>query len=302
MRDPYDILGLGRQATVGEIKKAYRRLAKANHPDQNKDPKARDRFNEATQAYDLLSDAKKRAAFDRGEIDAEGKPKFQGFDGFGAGGPQTRRHPGASGAASFDFGGGRGFDASDIFADLFGGGGRTARGAQSQRGQDIEASLEVSLEDIARGNPVRVTLPSGRTLDIRIPRGAEDGKAIRLKGQGEPGPVSGDLLLTLHFAKNARFTREGRDLRLDVPVTLYEAVLGAEIEVTTLDGAVKLKVPPGAHHGRAMRLKGKGLPGPGTETGDLYVTLRITLPPEPGHDLETLMQQWRETRPYQLRR
>ncbi len=301
MRDPYDILGLGRQASVADIKKAYRRLAKANHPDQNKDPKARDRFNEATQAYDLLSDAKKRGAYDRGEIDAEGKPKFQGFDGFGGGAQQRRPHPGA-GPAGFEFSAGRGFDASDIFGDLFGSGARAGRSTQSPRGGDIEATLEVSLEDIVRSTPVRVNLSSGRTLDIRIPRGAEDGKTIRLKGQGEPGPVAGDLLLTLNFAKHPRFQREGRDLRLDVPVTLYEAVLGAEIEVATLDGAVKLKVPPGAHHGRAMRLKGKGLPGPGTVMGDLYVTLRIVLPHEAEPELETLMRQWRETKPYHPRR
>lgn len=297
MRNPYDVLAITKNASLADIKKAYRKLAKANHPDQNKDPKAKERFNEATQAYDLLSDEKKRGAFDRGEIDAEGKPKFQGFEGRPAG--NYGRQPGFE---NFEFGGARGFDASDIFADLFSGGTRQGGKARPLRGQDIEASIQVSLEDVARGNNVRVTLPTGRSLDIKIPREIEEGKQIRLKGQGQPGMsagTAGDLLISVHFNKHPQFVRDGRDLKLELPIALYEAVLGAEIEVPTLEAPVRMKVPPGAHHGKPMRLRGKGMPG--TTQGDLYVTLKIVLPREITPEFTAEMQKWRDKAPYNPR-
>ncbi|MBV1701573.1 MAG: J domain-containing protein [Hyphomicrobiales bacterium] len=297
MRNPYDVLAITKNASIADIKKAYRRLAKANHPDQNKDPKAKERFNEATQAYDLLSDEKKRGAFDRGEIDAEGKPKFHGFEGHPAG-----NHGRQPGFENFDFGGTRGFDASDIFADLFSGGVRPGGKARPARGQDIEASIQVSLEDVARGNSVRVSLPTGRSLDIKIPREIDEGKQIRLKGQGQPGTLNGpagDLLIAVHFNKHPQFVRDGRDLRLELPIALYEAVLGAEIEVPTLEAPVRMKVPPGAHHGKPMRLRGKGMPG--ATPGDLYVTLKIVLPREIRPEFTAEMQKWRDNAPYNPR-
>ena len=305
MRDPYSILGVPKTALVADIKKAYRRLAKANHPDQTKDPKAKERFNEATQAYDLLSDEKKRAAFDRGEIDGEGKPRFAGFPG---GGQQPGR--GGPGFEHFEFNmggrpGGGGADPGDIFADLFSGGGRRRPGAspRAMRGEDAEVEVSIGLREAANGGSVRVTMPNGRTLDINIPAASEDGRQIRLKGQGQPGPAgpeaSGDAIVTLRIARHPLFRVEGRDLYLDLPVTLYEAALGGAVQVPTLTGTVEMNAPPGAAGGKAMRLRGKGLPAAGANAaGDLYVTLKILLPEQADAELTKLMQRWREEAPY----
>lgn len=309
MRDPYQILGLSKSATVDEVKKAYRKLAKANHPDQNKDPRAKERFNEATQAYDLLGDEKKRAAFDRGEIDAEGKPRSYGFESAGAGG-----RGGADGFQHFEFNagagrGGAGFDPSEIFADIFGGRVPPRSGAGRPRaaktGADVEASVQISLSEAARGGSVRVALPTGRTMEARIPPGIEDGKQIRLKGQGHPGVgggESGDALVTVRYAPHPLFKVEGRDLRLDWPVTLYEAALGARIEAPTLDGAVEISVPPGAHGGRAVRLRGKGLPNASGAPGDLFVTLRIVLPETLDPEMLRSIENMRTQHPYAPRK
>ncbi|MFZ1961268.1 MAG: DnaJ C-terminal domain-containing protein [Methylovirgula sp.] len=311
MRDPYTVLGVTKSADMAEIKKAYRRLAKKFHPDQSKDPKAKDKFAEVSSAYEILGDEKKRAQFDRGEIDAEGKPRFQGFEGFGAGagpGGFTRR-AGPGGFEHFEFRtgpGGGGFDASDLFSDLFGGAAGQRRSAgQSRplpRGEDVSAQLTVALREAVHGGKSRVSLPTGRTLEVSVPAGVEDGQQIRLKGQGLASPFGGepgDALVTIKIAKHPYFRVEGRDLRLDLPLTLYEAVLGAKVNVPTLDGQVELNVPAGSNGGRTLRLRGKGLPG--ATPGDLLVTLRIVLPNETDPDLLELARKWQKLKPYNPR-
>jgi DnaJ-class molecular chaperone len=315
MRDPYTILGVAKSADAAEIKSAFRKLAKKLHPDQSKEPKAKERFAEVSAAYEILGDEKKRGAFDRGEIDAEGKPRHPGFEGFGAG---RRAHAGAGpGFEGFDFnfGGGRGgpgaggFEPGDIFGEFFGGGaaGRKAARGQSgrpSRGEDVQANATVSLGEVATGGLARVTLPSGRTLDVSIPAGIEDGKQIRLKGQGHSslaGGEPGDAIVTVKIARHPYFRVEGRDVRLDLPVTLYEAVLGAKINAPTLDGAVELAVPAGTTGGRTLRLRGKGLPSPQGGAGDLLITLRVVLPDEPDAELSGLMRKWESGKPYNPR-
>jgi len=309
MRDPYIVLGVPKSADADEIKKAYRRLAKKFHPDQNKtDPKAKEKFSEANSAYEILGDEKKRGQFDRGEIDAEGKPRFQGFDGFGGG---RRRHPGAqeyehnfSGGGAGGPRGGPGFDPSDLFAELFGGG--RGRGRASPKGEDLQGSVTVSLVEAVRGGSARVALSNGRTLEVTIPPGIEEGKQIRLKGQGNPaalGGQRGDALVTVRIAKHPYFRVDGRDLRLDLPITAYEAVLGGKVQVPTIGGAVEMSLPPGVNSGRTLRLRGKGLPATGTALGgDLLVTLRVTLPEKIDAEFEGLMRKWASVSPYDPRK
>ena len=232
MRDPYEVLGLAKSASAAEVKSAFRKLAKKFHPDQSKELRAKERFAEIGSAYEILGDEKKRAAFDRGEIDAEGKPRAPQFEGFG-----FDRRPGAGGefhGFNFDVGGDpaarAGFEA-DILSELFGGrmGGR---GRAPSRGDDVAVSVNVPLAMAAGGGSARVGLPTGKTLDVAIPAGIEDGKQIRLRGQGRPGARSapaGDAIVTIHYAPHPLFKVEGRDLKLDLPITLYEAVLGAKV-------------------------------------------------------------------------
>jgi DnaJ-class molecular chaperone len=316
MRDPYIVLGVKKSASADEIKKAYRRLAKRFHPDHNKeDPKAKEKFAEANAAYEIVGDEKKRPQFDRGEIDADGKPRFQGFEGFGAGAGGRRSGAGDFGPEHFEFGGGTpsgragrggGFDAADIFADLFGAArGQGGRARQAARGADVTGSLTISLAEAARGTSTRVALPTGRTLDVAVPAGIEDGRQIRLKGQGQPSPTggeAGDAMITVHVAKHPYFRVEGRDLRLDLPLTVYEAVLGAKVEVPTLDGSVEMTVPPGSNSGRTLRLRGKGLPSPQGAAGDLLVTLRVALPEKPDPEFEALARRLRSEQPYDPRK
>lgn len=312
MRDPYTVLGVSKSATADEIKKAYRRLAKKHHPDQNaSDPKAKEKFAEANQAYEIIGDAEKRAKFDRGEIDAEGKPRYSGFEGFGGG-----RGPGAGGGwqnYEFDMGGaggrragGGGFDPGDIFSDLFGGRGRARASQQgAQKGDDTPASVTVPLQKAVKGGEVRVALPSGRMLDVNIPAGIESGKQIRLRGQGQPslfGGGPGDVILTVIVAPHPTFRIDGRDLRMDLPVTLYEAALGGAVEVPTLDGAVEMNVPANCA-GKTLRLRGKGLPKAGDKpAGDLLVTLRAAMPETPDPEFEALMRKWKAEKPYNPRK
>ena len=299
MRDPYTVLGLAKGASAAEIKSAFRKLAKKYHPDQSTEPKAKERFAEIGQAYEILGDEKKRASFDRGEIDAEGKPRAPQFEGFGAGG---------GGFRNFDFGGGGGFNPGggidpDIFAELFGGGMRS-RAKPPARGEDVAVNVTVPLAQVASGGDVRVTLPTGKTLDVSVPVGFEDGRTIRLRGQGEPGQrngLPGDALVTLRYAPHPVFKVEGRDLRLDLPITLYEAVLGAKVRAPTLSGAVEIAIPAGTSSGRVMRLRGKGLPSGAGETGDLFLNLRIALPPGEDKALADLMREWRDQKPYDPR-
>ncbi len=299
MRNPYDVLGVPRSASEAEIKKAFRKLAKTYHPDSNKDdPKAKDKFAEANSAYEILGDAGKRAQFDRGEIDAEGKPRFQGFEGFGGGrgGARPEDFAGFSG-----FGGGArrakgGFGADlgdDIFSQLFGEAFRTSndgvrqgRGRPQQKGEDVSATLTVTLEEVAQEAKKRIRLSTGRDVDVVIPKGVADGQVIRLRGlgQGAPGVDPGDALLTINFAPHERFTPEGSNLRQRLPIDIEEAILGGTIRVPTLSGAVEMSIPPMTNSGRTFRLRGKGLPGK-TGHGDLLVVVEIRLPEVVDEDL-----------------
>jgi DnaJ-class molecular chaperone len=286
MRDPYDILGVSRTATEAEIKKAYRKLAKAHHPDRNtNDPKAKDRFAEANAAYEILGEPGKRAQFDRGEIDAEGKPRFQSFEGFargGGGGGQAQGFDFPFGARRGRGAAGGGGGAEDIFSHLFGESFRSAERGQprSARGEDLAAELTVTLEDVAQEAKKRITLPTGREVDVVVPKGVSDGQTIRLRGLGRSGwngGDAGDLLLTIRIAPHDRFAVEGLNLRVRQPVDLEDAILGATVRVPTLTGPVDMKIPPMTSTGRTFRLRGRGLPGKGA-TGDLLVTTEIKLP------------------------
>jgi DnaJ-class molecular chaperone len=321
MRDPYEVLGVSKTASEAEIKSAYRKLAKKHHPDQNKtDPKAKERFSEANSAYEIVGDKAKRKQFDRGEIGADGKPRFQGFDGFGQGGPTRTANPDPG--AGFNPGGGTRFRwatgggpvgdgdpfSDDILSDILGGFGRTAkappRGAQATRGEDVTASVAVTLEQIVNGEKVRVDLPTRHTVEVTIPPGTRSGQAVRLKGQGKPGALGGppgDAMVTAEFVPHPDYRVEGDTLRRDVAITLDEAVLGAKIRVPTLDGPVTLTVPPRTSGGRALRLKGKGLPHHGGGRGDLLVTLRIVLPEGGDNELDALMRKWRDAHRYHAR-
>ncbi|CAN2534495.1 Curved+DNA-binding+protein [Methylocapsa aurea] len=322
MRDPYDVLGVAKTASAPEIKKAFRHLAKKYHPDQNKnDPKAKEKFSEANSAYEILGDEKKKGQFDRGEIDAEGKPRYSGFEGFGAGpGGYPRGQRGGSGgpggAEHFEFhfggdapgGGGRaGFDPSDLFSDLFGAGAGARRGARApRRGEDVALQVTISLAEAVKGGGSRVFLPTGRTLEVNIPVGIEDGKQIRLRGQGHaapPGGEPGDAIVTIKIAPDPLFSISGRDLKLDLPIAFYEAVLGAKVASPTLGGQVELTIPAGSNSGRVLRLRGKGLPAvEGKPAGDLYVTLRVALPEGADAELEAFAQKWRTAKPYDPRK
>lgn len=301
MRDPYQVLGVQRDASAAAIKSAYRKLAKKHHPDNNKgDPKAAERFSEVNSANEIIGDDDKRKQFDRGEIDADGKPRFQGFPGGGAG-------SGRGGGANFSTGAG-GFE--DILSSMFAG---AAAGRGARRGPggfafdtadmatdlDVAVSMTVSLEDSVQGGERRVRLPNGKELNVKIPAGVVAGQQIRLRGQGESAPRHrpGDLLITIAVAPHPHFKVDGQDLRAELPITLYEAVLGGKVRVATLGGAVELSIPKNTSSGRTFRLKGKGLPKAGA-TGDLFVTTRIMLPDGNDAELEALMEKWRADHPY----
>jgi DnaJ-class molecular chaperone len=265
MRNPYEVLGVKKDASAAEIKSAYRKLAKKHHPDQNKaDPKAKERFAEANSAYEIVGDKDKRGQFDRGEIDADGKPRFQGFEGFGRGGAGT--------------GGQRG-------------------GTAGARGEDLTVTAAITLEQLARGEKARVDLPTGKTYEIAVPVGVKPGQQIRLKGMGRPGLLGGppgDVVVTIEFVPHPTFKADGDALRTELPITLDDAVLGAKVRVPTLEGAVSIDIPPKSDGSKPLRLRGKGLPKAGGGRGDLLVSLRITLPKGGDPDLEALVKTWRE--------
>jgi DnaJ-class molecular chaperone len=326
MRDPYEVLGVDRKATAADIKSAYRRLAKKLHPDANKnDPKAATRFAELNAAHEILEDDTKRKAYDHGEIDAEGKPKFHGFQGFG-GGPGASPGGGfnpESGFESFSFGpegftrttrrgrGGAGAGAGgfeDILREAFGArGGRPGAGSTFEPedfgvGADVHAEMSVTLPEAARGVTQRLRLPTGKDVDVKIPAGITSGQHIRLRGQGMAGQAgAGDVLITITVAPHPIFTLDGNDVRLDLPVTLYEAALGAKVRVPTLDKAVELSIPPWTNSGRTFRLKGKGFPAKAGR-GDLLATVRIALPEHSDPDLDALMKKWQSDKPYDPRK
>jgi DnaJ-class molecular chaperone len=319
MRDPYEVLGVDRKASAAEIKSAYRRLAKKLHPDANKnDPKAATRFAELNAAHEIVGDEAKRKAFDRGEIDAEGKPKFRGFEGFGAGagaGP-GRGFGGDTHFEGFNFGpegftrttrGGRG-GFEDILREAFGG--AASRGGARTRfegedfgvGADVHAEATVTLPEAAKGATRRIRLPSGREVDVKIPAGIKTGQHVRLRGQGMAGPGgTGDALITVSVAPHPLFTLDGADVKLDLPITLYEAALGAKVRVPTLDGHVELTIPPWTSSGRTFRLRGKGFPIKGGR-GDLLAAIVVVLPERADPELEELMNKWRGHKPYDPRK
>jgi DnaJ-class molecular chaperone len=309
MRDPYDVLGVSKTASEAEIKSAFRKLAKKYHPDQSKEVKAKERFAEVGSAYEILGDDKKRKAFDRGEIDAEGKPRAPQFEGFGFGG-QPGSGPRDFRNFGFDFGNGGSSAQSgsidpDILAELFGAGRTRGRSQAAAQGEDIGVAIAVPLTTIAQGGTTRVILPTGKSLDVAVPAGIEEGKSIRLRGQGHParrGGSPGDVIVTIRYAAHPLFKVEGRDLRLDLPITLYEAILGARVRAPTLSGEVEVSIAPGANGGRVLRLRGKGLPGGAEQAaGDLLATLRIVLPNELDAELTSLMQKMRDQKPYHPR-
>ncbi len=303
LADPYATLGVARGATEADIKKAYRKLAKELHPDKNKDnPKATERFSQVTQAYDLLTDKDKRARFDRGEIDGDGNPTAP-FGFGGGGGQQGGFRPGGG---QFDFGGEGSGDLGDIFEGLFGGGGARRGGGgfsggfggfgrrPAAKGANVAYKLAVSFEDAARLSPQRITLRDGKTIDLKLPAGVEDGTQMRLAGKGEEGPGGlGDAIVTIEIQPHRFYERVGDDIRLDLPVSLSEAVLGGQIRVPTPDGAVMLTVPKGSSSGKVLRLKGRGFHKKGGGRGDLLVTLMVDLPVDDDALIE-FVQGWQD--------
>jgi DnaJ-class molecular chaperone len=308
--DLYQRLGVQRGASDAEIKKAYRSLAKQLHPDRNKDkPDAAKRFAEVTHAYDLLSDKDKRAQYDRGEIDEDGNAKMPfgggGFGGYsrGSGGP----HPGAGagpGFENFNFGSGETADLSDLFEGLFGGaagragpggggfGGFRQRSRTPQKGPDVAYRLRVPFIDAVALKPQRITLGDGKALDLKLPRGVEDGTRIRLAGKGDDGPAGrGDAIVTIEIEPHRFYKREGNNIRLDLPVTLKEAVLGAKVKVPTPDGPVMLTVPKGTTSGKVLRLKGRGFTGRDGKRGDQLVNVEIDVPSN-DPDLQKFAEGW----------
>ncbi|MGB3738200.1 MAG: DnaJ C-terminal domain-containing protein [Pontixanthobacter sp.] len=321
MADPYSTLSIPRNASEKDIKSAYRKLAKELHPDRNKDnPKASERFSQVTQAYDLLSDSAKRAQFDRGEIDGEGNPTNPfggmggGFGGMGGGMGGGRSRSGMGGGMGGGPGGQQGFgqdaDLGDIFEGLFGGGGMGAgmggspRGGPQgfgrrpppppQKGADVGYRLRVPFTDAASRAKQRITLSDGKTIDLSLPAGVEDGTQMRLKGKGEQGPGgSGDGIVTISIDRHAYFRRDGSDVRLDLPITLDEALRGAKVKVPTVDGPVMMTLKPATDGGSVLRLKGKGFSKKDGSRGDQLVTLEIALPKDTT-DLAKRLENWQD--------
>jgi DnaJ-class molecular chaperone len=303
--DPYKVLGVAREASEDDIRKAYRKLAKAYHPDLHPgDSAAEERFKAVSAAYDLLGDADKRARFDRGEIDASGQERpeqqyYRHYADAGAG------HPYHSTEGFADFA-----DVGDVFADLFGharqAGGPGGRGGTVRmRGGDARYGFEVEFLDAVNGAKQRISLPDGGALDLTIPAGVRDGQVLRLKGKGLPGiggGPPGDALVEVHVRPHKLFRREGDDIHIELPITPAEAVRGAKIDVPTTSGSVTMTVPKGANSGTRLRLKGKGVgAGAAGKRGDQYVTLKIVLPDEPDDELAAFLERWESEHPYNPR-
>lgn len=297
MNDLYTILGVSKNATDAEIKRAYHALAKELHPDVNPgDEKVADRFKQVSAAYSILGDKKKRARYDAGEIDSSGAERSP----FHAGG-QGGFHPGGFRSGGFqsdnvNFGG-----AEDIFADLFGFG--RGHRPRARRGQDVVYHLKIPFLDAINGTTRRVSLSNGKTLDVKIPAAVRDGQQIRLAGQGEngiSGGPPGDALITVAVMEHRFFRREGHDIHMDLPISIDEAVLGAKVSVPTVDGTVSLSIPKNSSSGKRLRLKGKGIKTPG-KVGDQYVTLQVMVPNGPDKDLEAFLEKWAKKHPHSVR-
>lgn len=297
-RDPYLELGVSRGASADEIRKAFRKLAKENHPDTNPDNKAaEERFKKVSAAFDIIGDAAKRKKFDAGEIDADGRETMRGFGGgagpFGGGGRGPQQQEGFEN-----------IDLSDLFGEILGRrGGGPGAGFGAQRGADVRAKLEVDLEDVIHGARKRIAFSDGRTIDVSIPKGAEEGQTLRLKGQGSPGRAGpGDAFIELAVKPHPIFRREGDVLVMDLPVSIPDAVLGGKVEARTPDGTVSLTVPKGANTGQALRLKGRGLTNSAGKRGDLLARIVLMLPDKPDAELDAFAERWRKERPYSPKR
>ncbi|ONG47298.1 molecular chaperone DnaJ [Pseudoroseomonas deserti] len=284
--DPYARLGVGRDASADDIKRAYRKLARKLHPDLNPgDKTAEERFKQISAAHDLLSDAEKRARFDRGEIDASGQER-----------PTQRRWRDHAGSARDSYASDSGFadfaDDDDVLSEFFSRGGR--RAGMRVKGHDLAGELRIDFLEAVNGTTRRLGLPDG-AVDVVVPPGSADGQVLRLRGKGAPGwggGPPGDLLVTLSVAPHPRFTREGDDILLDLPVSIPEAVLGGKVEVPTPAGAVMLSVPPGSNAGSRLRVRGRGVPRADGSRGDLYATLALVLPEQPDAALEDFLRGW----------
>lgn len=300
-QDPYQELGVARTASADEIRKAFRKLAKAHHPDANPgDKSAEERFKRVSAAFDIVGDPEKRAKFDRGEIDAEGRERAQGFPG---GGFQGGGFPGGFQRGGAQFGD---VDINDILGEMFGR--RGGRGQQGfggpQRGADVRARLDIDLEDAIQGGKKRVSFSDGRTIDITIPKGAVEGQVLRLKGQGigDRGGA-GDALIELSIKPHPVYRREGDDLVMDLPVSVPDAILGGKVQAPTPEGSVSLTIPKGSSSGQTLRLKGRGLPDPRSgRRGDLLARVMLVLPEQIDAELERAAEVWRRERPYTPRR
>jgi DnaJ-class molecular chaperone len=289
--DPYSVLGVKRDASQDEIRKAYRQLAKKLHPDLNPgDRRAEEKFKEVSGAYDILGDAEKRARFDRGEIDASGqerqeRPRERYYRDFHGPGAQEHSYSTSGGYADF-------MESEDILKEMFGRGGRTTL---RLRGQDVLYRLPVEFLEAVNGATKRITMPEGGTLDVVIPKGTREGQVLRLRGKGGPGiggGEPGDALVEIEVKPHAFFTRKGDDIHVELPVSLPEAVLGTKLDVPTPSGSVRMTVPKGANTGTVLRLRGKGVPSGDGKAGDEYVTLKIVLPESPDPELEEFARRW----------
>lgn len=309
-QDPYQELGVARGASADDIRRAFRKLAKQHHPDANPgDKAAEERFKRVSAAFDILGDPEKRAKFDRGEIDADGRERVNpfgaggGFGGGGFGGGQ-----GGYGRAQFED-----VDLSDILGDMFGARARGGAGAGGSRGfgfgaaakgADVRAKLDIDIEDAIKGAKKRISFSDGRTIDVTIPKGATEGQVLRLKGQGQMDRGgAGDALIEIGIRPHPIYRREGDMLVMDLPVSVPDAVLGGKVAAPTPDGTVSLTIPKGSNSGATLRLKGRGLPDPKTGLrGDLLARIVVTLPEKVDPELERFAEEWRRERPYTPRR
>jgi len=315
-RDPYQELGVPKSASADDVRKAFRKLAKQHHPDTNPGNKdAEEKFKRVSAAFDILGDPEKRKKFDAGEIDADGRERARGFGGGPGRGPWADP-PGGFGGHSRSRGPYQsetfeGVDLGDILGEMFGGGRGGPRGGGSgggfggfsQRGADVRARMEIDLEDAIRGGKQRIVFSDGRTIDVTIPKGAQPGQTLRLKGQGQAGRSGpGDAFIELALRPHPIYRQEGDVLVMDVPVTFYDAVLGGKVEAPTPDGVVTLTIPKGANTGSKLRLKGRGLADATGKRGDLFARLVVVLPDGPDPDLEQFAEHMRQKRPYTPRR